>query len=61
MTDELERAKARLAVARGRVTRYQAAYGKGRVDRDLERRLSDALRAVRALEMAMAVEGMLSA
>ena len=61
MTSEIERAKRGLAVARGRVAQYERAWGIGRRDRDLSRRLSDALRRVRWLELSEVTEGMLAA
>lgn len=61
MTEEMQAARRGLAIARERDARYQAAYGFGRRDRDLERRLRDALRRVRHLEMLEAEYGMLAA
>ena len=51
---EMTAAVRQLAVARGRMERYRLAYGDGRVDRDLARRLRDALARVRWLETAAA-------
>jgi hypothetical protein len=46
---EMERARAVLRTARGRMVMYAAAFN-GAIDRDLERRLASALRRVRWLE-----------
>lgn len=47
---EWDRAKRVLALARFRMENYRRAYGDDRVDRDLSRRLRDALARVRHLE-----------
>ncbi len=47
---EWTRAKRVLELARFRMANYRAAFGDGRVDRDLARRLRDALARVRHLE-----------
>lgn len=49
---EWTRAKRVLDLARFRMENYRHAFGDGRVDRDLARRLRDALARVRHLEMA---------
>ena len=48
---ELVAATRTLALARFRVEQYRRAFGDGRVERDLARRLRDALAQVRQLEM----------
>lgn len=48
---ELVAATRTLHLARYRVEQYRRAFGDGRVERDLSRRLRDALAAVRALEV----------
>jgi hypothetical protein len=50
---EMIRARAMLATARTRMAMYRRAHA-GAVERDLERRLQDALRQVRWLETAAA-------
>jgi hypothetical protein len=47
---ELDVAKRSLWLARDRMDRYRLAFGEGRVERDLVRRLDAALRRVRFLE-----------
>lgn len=47
---EMAAALRRLQLARERCEAYRRAYGDGRVDRDLARRLRDALARVRQLE-----------
>ena len=48
---EMVAALRRLQLARERCEAYRRLYGDGRVDRDLARRLRDALAAVRWLEV----------
>ncbi len=48
---EMAAAQRALDLARRRCEEYRRAYGDGRVDRDLARRLRDALARVRRLEM----------
>ena len=48
---EMLAAVRRLQVARERCEQYRRAFGDGRVERDLARRLRDALAQVRQLEM----------
>lgn len=48
---EMAAAQRALDLARGRCEQYRRLYGDGRVDRDLARRLRDALARVRQLEM----------
>lgn len=47
---EMAAAVRRLALARFRMDQYRLAFGEGRVERDLARRLRDALSRVHALE-----------
>ena len=51
---EMVAAQRALRLARGRCEDYRRLYGDGRVDRDLARRLRDALAAVRWLELGAA-------
>lgn len=52
---EMTAALRRLALARSRMDQYRLAFGEGRVERDLARRLRDALARVRALEFRAAL------
>lgn len=51
---EMTAALRRLTLARTRMDTYRLAFGEGRVDKDLARRLRDALGQVRALEFRVA-------